>query len=54
LEKLPTKENLIKREIELGITLCELCKEEVETAIHLFFGYKIIKKVWINVIDWWD
>lgn len=44
-EILPTKENLARRKItEDGI--CELCKQEAETVLHVLWGCGVARDVW--------
>ena len=45
LDRIPSKTNLAKREVEVANRLCELCKEEDEATRHLFFDCKISKNL---------
>jgi hypothetical protein len=55
-EKIPTRNNLIKRNIiEVnGDASCALCGEEVETELHLFMYCEIALLIWMNMFRWLD
>jgi len=52
LDKLPTKDNLIVRGVQLQHNLCELCQASAESADHLFSSCRVAQKVW-NLCDNW-
>jgi len=45
LDKLPTRVNLVKRDMHLTNMLCPLCQEGEETSQHLFGTCKVAQKV---------
>ena len=45
LGKLPTRVNLVRRQVEIPSTLCPLCNNEDETIQHVLFGYIVGQKV---------
>ena len=52
LNRLPTRDNLDRKGIELGSTLCLFCDANVETANHVFFTCGLASQV-LNVIGLW-
>ena len=52
LDKLPTKDKLSDRGIQLQHNLCELCLASEESEKHLFFSCRVTQKVW-NMCDRW-
>jgi len=50
LDRLPTKDKLIEREVQVQRSLCELCLASDESVEHLFFSCKVFQKVW-NMCD---
>jgi len=46
LDRLPTRDNLAKRGMQLMSVRCPMCQEGVETAQHLFTTCKVAQKVW--------
>lgn len=52
-DRLPTKENLIKRNIvEQVVPECSCCKTELETTNHFFLQCPEISKLWSNIVAW--
>ncbi|KAH1262108.1 Serine/threonine-protein phosphatase PP2A-4 catalytic subunit [Glycine max] len=52
LRKLPTKDNLSRRQIQLDNDLCPLCQTQPETASHLFFTYEKVLPLWWEFFTW--
>lgn len=49
---LPTRGNLVKREITLSCVLCPLCRKHTEYVQHLFLTCEITQKVWDSYNKW--
>jgi len=49
---LPTRVNLVRRGVQLGCTLCPLCREDVESAQHMFCTCKVTQKV-LDLCEKW-
>ncbi|GJX66973.1 RNA-directed DNA polymerase, eukaryota, reverse transcriptase zinc-binding domain protein [Tanacetum coccineum] len=54
LNKLPTRVNLDRKDIDVGSILCPICMEDVETANHIFFSCNMAKDLWSMFAKWWD
>jgi len=52
LDRLPTRVNLVKRDMQLINMLCSLCQEGEETSQHLFGTCKVAQKVWDQCDIW--
>ncbi|KAL4553969.1 hypothetical protein LXL04_039915 [Taraxacum kok-saghyz] len=52
--RLPVKDNLERKGIQVNSRRCEMCKEEDETAMHTFHDCMIIKELWSKVKMWWS
>ena len=52
--KLPTRVNLDSRGMDIGSVLCPICRNDVETANHLFFSCSLAFDLWALVARWWD
>ena len=52
LDRLPTKVNLVKRDMQLTNMLCPLYQEGEETSQHLFGTCKVAQKVWDQCDRW--
>jgi len=50
--KLPTRDNLIRRQIILPSALCPLCNIEEEIVQHVFFKCSVAQKVWDKCDTW--
>ena len=50
--KLPTRDNLIRRQITLPSPLCLLCNIEEEKVQHVFFNCSVAQKVWDKYDKW--
>ena len=51
-DRLPTKENLIRRQVVIENDLCTFCQSQVECASHLFFTYKKVMPTWWEFNSW--
>ncbi|KAH1205060.1 hypothetical protein GmHk_16G045861 [Glycine max] len=51
-DRLPTKDNLIKRQIQVDNNLCPFCHSQPETASHLFFTCGKIMPIWWEFLSW--
>ena len=51
-DRLPTKENLLKRQVPLDNDLCPFCQNHVESASHLFFTCIKIMPLWWEFNSW--
>lgn len=53
-DRLPTKENLLKRGIivEEVDHLWPLCNQHLETSYHIFLNYDFVQKVWLECYSW--
>ncbi|GJQ94463.1 RNA-directed DNA polymerase, eukaryota, reverse transcriptase zinc-binding domain protein [Tanacetum coccineum] len=54
LNKLPTRVNLDRKDIDVGSILCPICMEDVETANHIFCSCNMAKDLWSMFAKWWD
>ncbi|KAJ0435377.1 putative reverse transcriptase zinc-binding domain-containing protein [Helianthus annuus] len=52
LNRLPTKECLIKRKIQIINDLCPLCMEFTETLDHIFTTCHCAQKIWSLISSW--
>jgi hypothetical protein len=53
LDRIPTKDNLVKRRIlQLQEGQCSLCGLAPESACHLFLHCNVAAKVWYDVVKW--
>ena len=51
-DRLPSKENLIRRQIVLQNDLCPFCQSQVESASHLFFTCHKVMPLWWEFNSW--
>ncbi|KAL5172857.1 putative ribonuclease H protein [Glycine soja] len=51
-DKLPTKDNLIKRQIQVDNDLCPFCHNQPESASHLFFTCGKTMAIWWEYLSW--
>ena len=51
-DRLPSKENLIRRQILLQNDLCPFCQSQVESASHLFFTCHKVMPLWWEFNSW--
>ncbi|KAH1193918.1 putative ribonuclease H protein [Glycine max] len=51
-DRLPSKENLIRRQIVLQNDLCPFCQSQVESASHLFFTCHKVMPLWWEFNTW--
>nr|GEV08367.1 RNA-directed DNA polymerase, eukaryota [Tanacetum cinerariifolium] len=54
LNKLPTRVNLDRRDIDVGSLLCPICLEDLETVNHIFFSCNMAKYMWSLFAKWWE
>ncbi|KAM0009097.1 putative RNA-directed DNA polymerase [Helianthus debilis subsp. tardiflorus] len=52
LDRLPTKVELIKRNISLPDDVCPLCGSDRETSLHLFTACQFSALVWMKISRW--
>ncbi|KAF5772129.1 putative reverse transcriptase zinc-binding domain-containing protein [Helianthus annuus] len=52
LNRLPTIENLARRNIHIPNLRCKICDESDETSSHLFVECYLAQKVWDFVVEW--
>jgi len=45
-DRLPTRVNLARREIQVGNMCCPLCSGDIETAQHLFSTCRVAQNIW--------
>ncbi|XP_022003010.1 uncharacterized protein LOC110900427 [Helianthus annuus] len=51
-DRLPTREALARRGIDITDASCVLCGEYVESSEHLFVACHFIQTVWQNITSW--
>ncbi|KHN11229.1 Putative ribonuclease H protein, partial [Glycine soja] len=51
-DRLPTKDNLVRRQIQLDNNLCPFCQTQPETASHLFFTCEKVLPLWWEFFSW--
>ena len=54
LDRLPTKENLLSKGVQIGSALCVLCKDHQENGDHLFVTCTKSTEVRKTVNKWWN
>ncbi|GJW11158.1 RNA-directed DNA polymerase, eukaryota [Tanacetum coccineum] len=54
LNKLPSRVNLDRKGIDVGLLLCPICMDEVETVNHIFFSCNMAKDLWYLFAKWWE
>nr|GEV76473.1 putative RNA-directed DNA polymerase, eukaryota, reverse transcriptase zinc-binding domain protein [Tanacetum cinerariifolium] len=54
LNRLPSRVNLDRRNIEVDSLLCPSCLEDVETTNHTFFNCGLAKDLWALLAKWWE
>ncbi|KAJ0581748.1 putative reverse transcriptase zinc-binding domain-containing protein [Helianthus annuus] len=52
MNKVPTAEALLHRNVGIGDSTCPMCSTEVETADHMFIVCFIASMVWNGVSNW--
>ncbi|KAL4565096.1 hypothetical protein LXL04_029180 [Taraxacum kok-saghyz] len=52
LNRIPTKDNLLKRGVNVGSILCTVCEQSHEEVDHLLFACKFAKEIWAWLIRW--
>ncbi|KHN12835.1 hypothetical protein glysoja_045641, partial [Glycine soja] len=51
-DRLPTRQNLQRRQIQLKDTICPLCRTQEEDASHLFFHCSKVQPIWWETMSW--
>ncbi|KAL5161528.1 putative ribonuclease H protein [Glycine soja] len=51
-DRLPTRKNLQRRQIQLTDSLCPLCRTQQEDASHLFFHCSKVQPIWWETMSW--
>lgn len=54
LDRIPTRDNLRKREIDIDSVLCPVCGKDIETSRHLMFECDVAEEVWRFLERWWS
>ncbi|GJT52968.1 RNA-directed DNA polymerase, eukaryota [Tanacetum coccineum] len=54
LDRLPTRSNLARRNVNVPSLECPLCSHATEDSSHLFFGCSVAKDVLKLICRWWD
>nr|GEV43132.1 hypothetical protein [Tanacetum cinerariifolium] len=54
LNRLPSRVNLDRRNIEVDSLLCSSCLEDIETINHTFFNCGLAKDLWALLAKWWE
>ncbi|MFS7949501.1 putative reverse transcriptase zinc-binding domain-containing protein [Helianthus anomalus] len=53
MERLPTKQALSARNVQIHDQLCVFCGEYVETSEHIFISCHFAQATWLNLATWW-
>lgn len=51
-DRLPTKQNLRRRQVQITDMLCPFCRSQEEDASHLFLHCSNIKPIWWDTMTW--
>ena len=54
LGRIPVRQALDKRGLDLHPTLCPRCEKEVESVNHTLFQCEEVHKVWQKMARWWS
>ncbi|GJR66693.1 RNA-directed DNA polymerase, eukaryota, reverse transcriptase zinc-binding domain protein [Tanacetum coccineum] len=54
LTKLPSRVNLDRRGIDVGLILCPICQVDVETINNIFFSCDMALVLWAKLARWWS
>nr|KAJ0193295.1 hypothetical protein LSAT_V11C800404310 [Lactuca sativa] len=54
LDRLPTRENLVERNIDISSLLFPSCDSQVEDSNHVFVHCEVAEEVWRRVFKWLD
>ncbi|KAI3771795.1 hypothetical protein L6452_02963 [Arctium lappa] len=54
LDRIQTRDNLRKREIDIDSALCPVCGLDIETSRHLMFECDVASEVWQFLERWWS
>nr|GEV19201.1 RNA-directed DNA polymerase, eukaryota [Tanacetum cinerariifolium] len=53
-DKLPTRDNLEKKGLDVPSILCGICDDVTETASHVFLRCEFALEIWRQIARWWD
>lgn len=51
--RIPSLQNLTRRNVPLQSTICKGCEKENESAGHLFFACDLFSSLWYECLKWW-
>ena len=51
-DRLPTRQNLQQRQVQVAKTSCPFCRDSEENACHLFFHCSKIQPIWWEAMSW--
>ncbi|GJW54616.1 RNA-directed DNA polymerase, eukaryota, reverse transcriptase zinc-binding domain protein [Tanacetum coccineum] len=54
IQRLPTRINLDKRNVDLDSVRCPICDDALETEQHVFVSYNLAGKIWKDILNWWN
>lgn len=54
MDRLPTRDNLIKLKVDLDSALCPVCGSDNESIQHMLFKCPIASEVWRFIERWWS
>ncbi|XP_058763266.1 uncharacterized protein LOC131636670 [Vicia villosa] len=56
LDRIPTKDLLVYRGISFPLDKlkCSFCGYDIETRNHSFFGFRVVKAIWLDIALWVD
>ncbi|GJX28012.1 RNA-directed DNA polymerase, eukaryota, reverse transcriptase zinc-binding domain protein [Tanacetum coccineum] len=54
LNKLPSRVNLDRKGLDVGLILCPICMDDAETVNHIFFSCNMAKDLWSLFANWWE
>lgn len=52
LDRVPVAANLLQKGVVLNSDRCPLCRSDIETTDHVFFGCSFAKQVWFRFLSW--
>ncbi|GKB09856.1 RNA-directed DNA polymerase, eukaryota [Tanacetum coccineum] len=52
--KLPIRDNLEKKGLDIPSTLCGICDDVAETGSHIFLRCQFALEIWRQIARWWD
>ncbi|GJV16859.1 RNA-directed DNA polymerase, eukaryota [Tanacetum coccineum] len=54
LNRLPSRVNLDRKDIDIDSILCPICHEDIETVNHIFFNCGMAQGLWALLAKWWE